>query len=111
MYTLTKIIEQIVAKQITVYLEENNLMDPHQSAYKKGHSCETVIVSVLNDVYAASDKSEISISALLDMSAAFDTIDHAMMIEKLKCLGFTDDVLEWFQMYLSGRSHTTIVHT
>jgi hypothetical protein len=107
--TLVKIIERIVAKQMIDHLERENLTDPHQSVYKHGHSCETVILSVLNDVYGACDRYEISILAMLDMNVAFDTVDHELLLEKLKCFGFDGEILEWLRTYLTGRSHSTTV--
>jgi hypothetical protein len=89
--TLVKIVEKIIANKITDHLERNNLMDMYQSTYRRGHSCETSIVSILNDVYGAMDRKEISIAVLLDMSAAFDTVDHTLLINKLERLGIVGD--------------------
>ena len=105
--TVVKIIENVIASKIMNHLEKNSLLDPYQFAYKRDHSCETVILSVLNDVYSAIDTKKISIVVLLDMSAAFDTVDHALLLNKLIKLGIDEDALEWLKIYLSDRFHTT----
>jgi hypothetical protein len=105
--TLVKIIEKVVAAKLTHHLEANGLIDPYQSAYRQHFSCETAIISILNDIYVATDRKEISIAVLLDMSAAFDTIDHNALITKLESMGVVDEALEWMVMYLNGRTHST----
>jgi hypothetical protein len=107
--SIVKVIEKVVHKKVLFHLEHNHLTDPFQSAYKKHHSCETTILSILNDAYTAMDKREVTIMAFLDMSAAFDTVDHNLLSQKLLSLGIAGEALEWFKVYLSGRSHSTQV--
>ena len=105
--TLVKIIEKTVANKLLQHLDRNRLMDPYQSAYRNHYSCETAVLSVLNDIYMAMDQKEISIAALLDMSAAFDTVDHGLLITKLEERGIKDDALNWLRMYLCDRAYST----
>jgi hypothetical protein len=98
--TLVKVVEKVIATKIINHLNVNHLWDPNQSAYRPHHSCETVILSVLNDIYTAMDQNEVSIAVLLDMSAAFDTVDHNILLMKLENLGIRGDALEWLRMYL-----------
>ena len=87
-----------------------NLLDSHQSAYREFHNTETALLKVYNDLLCAADKNNISILALLDLSAEFDTIDHHILLE---CLGITmgisGTVLSWFESYITGRSQSVTV--
>ncbi len=73
---LSKLIEKIVAIQFIDHLIKNGLTDPLQSAYKKGHSTETALLKVQNDILIDIDNNNVSVLVMLDLSAAFDTIDH-----------------------------------
>ena len=63
--------------------QENNLSNPFQSAYRAGHSTETVLLRIVNDILSALDNDNISVLLLLDLSAAFDTIDHQILLSRL----------------------------
>ena len=73
---VSKILEKVVLHQLLAHLQENNLCNPFQSAYRTGHSTETTLLRVVNDLLNAMDEDKISVLLLLDHSAAFDTIDH-----------------------------------
>ena len=73
---VSKIIEKVVAVRLNRYLEENNLNEPLQSAYKQYHSCETALVRVQNDILLSIDNQQCVVLLLLDLSAAFDTVDR-----------------------------------
>ena len=66
------------------HLEKHQLLPPHQSAYRKGHSVETALTKVLSDLISSIDKGELGLPALLDLSAAFDTVDHAILLTRLE---------------------------
>ena len=83
---LSKIIEKVVLHKLLSHLQENNLSNPFQSAYRAGHSTETVLLRIVNDIFSALDKDNISVLLLLDLSAAFDTIDHQILLSRLNCL-------------------------
>ena len=106
---LSKILEKVVLCQLNEHLKNNELNNVFQSAYKKFHNTETALLKVTNDLLCAADDGNISILALLDLSAAFDTIDHTIMIERLhKTFGIAGTVLEWFKSYLCHRSQSVI---
>ena len=85
-------------------------MDPLQSAYKKGHSTETALLKVQNDILIDIDNKNISILVLLDLSAAFDTIDHEVLLSRLeKRYGIKGTTLKWFRSYLTDRSQSVII--
>ena len=80
---ISKIIEKVVAVRLQKYLEANQLNEPLQSAYKPFHSCETALVRVHNDILVAIDKRHCVMLLLLDLSAAFDTVDHDILLTRL----------------------------
>ena len=83
-----------------------DLYNTCQSAYRPGHSTETALLKVVNDLFLSLNKGNISVLALLDFSSAFDTIDHTILVHRLHTdFGFTDTVLQWFSSYLTDRTH------
>ena len=80
---LSKILEKVVASQIMNYLEENGISDPFQSAYRQAHSTETAMMKVKNDIDAILDEGDAALLVLLDLSAAFETIVHVILLQSL----------------------------
>ena len=81
----------------------NNLLPAVQSAYRKQHSTETAVLKVLSDIYSAADAGQITLLGLLDLSSAFDTVDHRISFDRLQHFyGFEGAVLGWFRSYLTG---------
>ena len=106
---LSKILEKIVMSQLKNYLSTNNLFPIYQSAYRHSHSTETALLRVMNDLLTESDINNDSILALLDLSAAFDTIDHKILIDRLSLsYGITKNVLQWLKSFLVGRTQSVI---
>ena len=107
---LSKILEGIVLKQFLQHLQSHSLLEPFQSAYRKCHSTETALLRVVNDLHQASDSGCVSILSLLDLSAAFDTIDHNTLITRLpSTFGCSGTVFDWFISYLSCRTQSVFV--
>ena len=101
---LSKVIEKCVALQITKHLEENDLLPRVQSAYRQNHSTETTLAKVVDDLLLITDSNSKAILVLLDLSAAFDTINHQLLLGKLKKhYGITGKALEWLESYLEDR--------
>ena len=83
-----------------------NLLSPFQSAYRKFHSTETALVKVHNDLISATDHGNLGALVALDFSSAFDTVNHQTFLSILQQrFGVADSALNWFQSYLSGRTH------
>ena len=102
---ISKLLERVVAGRLTDYMTENNLHKHLQSAYKPGHSTETALVKVQNDILTSIDQHGVVILVMLDLSAAFDTIDHDILFSRMEnTLGITGQALAWFKSYLSGRT-------
>ena len=95
-----------VLSQISSYLNSHNLYNTCQSACRPGHSTETALPKVVNDLFLSLSKGNISVLALLDVSSAFVTIDHSILVHHLHTdFGFTDTVLQWFSSYLTDRTN------
>ena len=97
--------ERIVAAQIQSHIDSNDLGNIFQSAYKAGHSTETALLCIQNEIHLLLSKGMPTALVLLDLSAPFDTIDHDTLPSCLLTrFGFTGTVLRWFITYLLGRS-------
>ncbi|KAI2647989.1 putative RNA-directed DNA polymerase from transposon BS [Labeo rohita] len=103
---MSKILEKAVFRQINDFLMGNNIYEKFQSGFRQGHSTETALVKVVNDLRISMDINNISVLVLLDLSAAFDTVDHDILLNRLKeYTGLTGTVLNWFKTYLKGRKY------
>ena len=102
--------EKIVAKQLIAYLVANNLMPKLQSGFRSGHSTETAILRVLSDIYSSIDQGQVVLLALLDVSAAFKTVDHDILLERLsKSFGITGSAHHWIRSFLTSWTQTVYV--
>ena len=101
---LAKILEKAVASQLQAHLTNNNLYEQFQSGFRPHHSTETALIKITNDLLLAADIGQVSILILLDLSAAFDTISHSTLLDRLASIGLSDTPLDWFHSYLSGRT-------
>ena len=95
----------MVASQLTRHFDLHQLHEPYQSAYRSNHSTETALVKVQDDILRLVDSENVVFLALLDLSAAFDTVDHSILLHRLHHrFGLSDTVYRWIQSYLSLRS-------
>lgn len=102
---LSKIVEKAVASRLNSHVSDTNMSNPFQSAYKKFHSTETALLKVHSDILASMDEGKVTALTLLDLSAAFDTIDHTILLSRLEdFFGVTGNALDWLRSYLTGRS-------
>ena len=107
---MSKIIEKSVHRQLESHLQRHNLHAEFQSGYKSNHSCETATLAIYNDLLCLSDSRSKIILLLLDLSAAFDTVNHELLIGRLqKTYGLSGNVLNWFKSYLSNRSFSVYI--
>lgn len=101
---LGKLLEKIMTSRIQNYLDMNNLVTNSQHAYRKGHSTCTALIQMNDDWLKELEEKRLVGVVLLDLSAAFDVINHDLLLEKLACYGLGSTVIAWFQSYLSDRS-------
>lgn len=108
---LSKVLEKVVAEQLTAFLSNNGLLDKYQSGFRKMHSTETALLKVSNEVQMAADSGRYSVLVLLDLSSAFDTVDHKILLHRLENeFGVAGSVLKWFSSYLSDRTFFVYVN-
>ena len=101
---VSKLVEKAVAIQLTDHVMSHHLDETFQSAYKNFHSTKTALVRVQNHVLCAIDNNESVILLLLDLSAAFDTVDHSILLSRLRDrFGVKGTGLAWFESYLTSR--------
>ena len=107
---LSKTIERLILSQLLCYLNNENLLPPTQSGFRRFHSTETTLLRILSDVYSAIDLSELTLLACFDVSSAFDTVDHDILLKRLeRSFGISDQALLWFTSYLSNRSQMIVM--
>jgi len=103
---LSKLLERVVQARLQAFLKSNRLMPKTQSAYRKYYSTETAVTRVYNDLLLAADKRHVSALCLLDLTAAFDTVNHELLLLRLeRQFGLRGTALMWFPSYLSGRTY------
>ena len=101
---VSKLVERSSPEQILSHMVVNCPMPVCQSAYTKNYSTETALLKVTSDILSDMDDNKVTLLVLLDLSAAFDTIDHSILLETLKKkVGISGKALHWFLSYLSNR--------
>ena len=97
--------EKVACSRLLTHCIDNNIHEPLQSAYRQGHSTETALLKVHNDILMAMDEQKVVCLILLDLTAAFDTVNHQILLHRLEHrVGVTDKALQWFKSYLSDRN-------
>ena len=104
---LSKVFERAAVDQMVYFLETNNLISSNQHAYRKGHSTVTSLSEVTNHIYTQIEKGYIVGMASLDLSKAFDSIDHSHLLQKLTDIGMGKSLVEWTKSYLTNRTQKT----
>ena len=99
----SKICERVALNQLMTYMTTKKRLSEHQSGNKKLHSCETLNVMITDKALEAMDAKKVTLVVLLDLSKAFDSIDHVTLLAKLQALGDSRASLDWFKSYLSER--------
>ena len=107
---LSKTVERVVAIRFVEHAELHGLLPHNQSAYRSFHSTETAVLAVHNRIVRTIDNGKLCALVLLDLSAAFDTVDHPIMLQVLQDRFCVEDAaLKWFESYLSDRTQTYMV--
>ena len=108
---ISKLTEKASVNQITDHMEQRNPLPSHQSAYRPFHSTETALMKVQSDILMNMDNQRVTLLVMLDLSAAFDTIDHGILLETLKArVGIAGTALKWFESYLANRTQQVKIH-
>jgi hypothetical protein len=99
-----KLIERVAVSQMDTYMTEHNLHEVYQSAYRAHHSTESALLRVSNDVLTSIDRRKCVLLTLLDLSAAFDTVDHRRFLDRLESdFGVTGMARRWLKSYFMER--------
>ena len=101
--------KKVVATRLNEHFEMHNLLEKYQSAYKKFHGTETALLKVQNDILCTVDNKHVVFLVLLDLSAAFDTIDHDILLSRLQSKGVKGSAIKWITSYLSCRSQAVSI--
>ena len=102
---LSKVVQKVALNQLVAHFDNNNLMPDYQSAYRANQSCETVILKIVNDSLWAMENEYVTAMVTIDLSGAFNTVDHDILLNTLHCkFGIIDNAIEWVHSYLRPRS-------
>ena len=108
---VSKLVERSASDQLFAHMSSNGLYPELQSAYMKNHSTETALLRVKNDILMNRNKENMTLLVFLDLSAAFDTVDHSSLLTSLQSrFGISGKVLEWFASYLHDRSQCITIN-
>ena len=106
-----KVLESAVAIRLNQYPNVNHLLPCYQSAYRKKHSTETAMLRVWSDMLMAADSRQVTLLCLLDLSAAFDFVDHDLLLQRLQLsFSLTGVAFEWIRSFLTGRTQQIAYH-
>lgn len=101
---MSKILEKVVLIQLQTFLCSNHIYETFQSGFRKLHNTESALIKVLNDILLATDSGNAVALILLDLSSAFDLVNHNILISRLKNrIGLRGTMLEWFRTFLTNR--------
>ena len=102
---ISKLTERVVHTRMNAYLSANDLHVPSQFGYKRHHSCETFLLKLIDDILVTIDRRLGVVVLIIDLSAAFDTVDHSVLLNILKVkFHITGHALSWLKSFLSGRT-------
>ena len=108
---LSKINDKVLARRIICHISDQRMQDCFQSAYRKNHSTETALLCVTNAMKVAMDNRQRTTLVLIDFCPAFDTINHKILIKRLRLrYDIVDKALGWLQSYLQNRTRRVVIH-
>ena len=106
-----KLLEKIVHYQTCIYLQFHEILTEDQHGFRRNHSTSSAIFEFLKDIYENIRKKEVMGCVYIDYQKAFDTINHNILFSKLHLYGFSQNCIEWFKSYLTGRTQCTKCNT
>ena len=109
--SISKIFEKVILIQLTEYLNNNNILHKNQYGFRKHHSTELASLHLVDKIYYKMDANEIPVNVDIDLSKAFDSLDHNILLSKLKFYGVTGVSLDLMSSYLSNRRQCTQFNT
>ena len=109
LHVVSLIVERYVNLHFKTFLEANDLLYSRQSGFRENHSCQTSLIRIIDDWITAIDNNQIVGTLMLDLSKAFDLVNHSILLTKLEAYGLHISTLDWFKSYLKDRSQQTYV--
>ena len=106
----SKLFEKIISVRLLDYLSRNDILHPAQFGFRKNHSTHMALLNLYDKIAAASDNNDYAIGVFIDLSKAFDTLNHSILLNKLYHYGVRGITLDWFSSYLSNRSQSVSVN-
>lgn len=101
---MAKVFECLVNDQLKQFLFDNNILSESQSGFRSCHSTITAAMLVTNDIIKSLDSKQHYVVLFVDLSKAFDSVGHELLLQKLSCIGLREMALNWFKNYLSERT-------
>ena len=99
----SKILEKIMYNRVYKYLTENNLLFQKQFGFREGHSTSHAIVNLFSNIYNSFNENKFTLGVFIDLSKAFDMVNHNILLNKLSLYGIKNNSLKWFSSYISDR--------
>ena len=109
MSTLNKIFENILYARLVNYIEKFYLFYKYQFGFRTNHSTEHALIEIVDQIRLSIDKNQLTCGIFIDLSKAFDTVDHNILINKLDHYGIRGNALNLFRSYLSNRKQYTVI--
>src|SRR5699024_11064539 len=100
-----KLIKKLVSKRLIQYFDRYSIFNNHQHGFRGGRSTSSAIIEFLNNLYKAMDEGHECVGLFLDLSKAFDLVDHNILLSKLSSYGVRGIPLQWFESYLHNRQN------
>ena len=101
--SISKLFEKVIYQQLYKSFEDSNLFYESQYGFRKGHSRELASLELVNRLLSKMDKGGVPLAVFIDLSKAFDTLDHDILLYKLKCYGLTGKSINLLKCYLTNR--------
>ena len=108
---VSKIAEAAVFEQVAEHFKSNKLWHPNHHGFRPNHSSSTALSQLYDLWIRGAEATELSAALLLDLSAAFDVVDHKILLDKLKLYNFSPKAIAWFKSYLEGRKQVVVVES
>ena len=106
----SKLLERVVHQHLIEYLRKNKLLTDRQIGYRSGYSTQSSLIELVDDIKRGINNFCITILVLFNFSKAFNTVNHKILLTKLRKLNFGDREIEWFYSYLTGRSQAVLIN-
>ena len=99
----SKILERIMYNRLYSYLNDNNLFFQKRFGFREGHSTNHALIELINSINDSFNQNKYTLGVFIDLSEAFNTVDHNILLKKLSLYGIKNNALKWFSSYLSNR--------